>query len=350
MIFIKAFEKDNIKFDGAWVFSNEKRFILLSRLGTSIILDNMLLQQIKNKTISDELAFKLVSHGIARVDNSPSIERTIAILPKFFIIDLTKRCNLGCIYCFRQIERTDSISKTEIDNICNYIYKYCKKYSINHFTIQPWGGEPLLEFEKVIYIQDFFYKKNMHPKITIETNATLITEDIAKILFDKKIAVGVSIDGDEIIHNFHRPFISNKGSFNEVLKGINNLRKAGFKTFGTISVITNQSIERIGDIIRYMVKELNINNLKFNIVRISSESDLAVTINKIDSFVEELFRTIISLSNEGFQISEGNIVERIYNILVRHERNICKSRGCMGGYKMVSFNRKGDIYPCELTD
>lgn len=350
MIYIEAFKTENIEFDGAWIFSNNERAFLLSRIGTSIILDNILIEQILRKNISDELAFKLVSHGLARVNNSPSPKRTDIVLPKFFIIDLTQRCNLACIYCFRHIKTTASISNSEINSICNYIYKYCEKYSIKQFTIQPWGGEPLLELEKIINIHDFFYKKNMYPKITIETNATLITEDKASILYANKIAVGVSIDGDKIIHDFQRPFISKKGSFNEVLKGIDNLRKAGYKTFGTISVITNKSIERIGDIIRYMIKELNINNLKFNIVRISSESDLAVTINKIEPFIEELFRTVISLTNEGFQVSEGNIVERIYNLLVRHERNICKSKGCMGGYKMVSFNRNGDIFPCELTD
>lgn len=350
-VYIDSFSLKGLQFNGAWMYSNDNTSFLLSPNGTSIMLDASLVAEILTKKITDELGFKLVSHGFASVPSSPSLVNTTSNKPTFFIIDLTQRCNLNCTYCFRDFQqRNSSISINELENICNYISNYCRKYNIKNFYIQPWGGEPLLEFNKILHIQDYFARRNQYPHISIETNATLISEDIAKELYKRHISVGISIDGDQVIHDKQRPYNSQKGSFNDVVRGLINLQKVGFTSFGTISVVTNNSIDNIESIIKYMVKVLKLTNLKFNLVRTSENSNLAVSVNKIDIYVEKLFSTIISLLKDGYIVSEGNIIERIYNLLTRQERNICKSRGCMGGRKMVSFNKKGEIFPCEMID
>lgn len=41
---------------------------------------------------------------------------------------------------------------------------------------------------------------------------------------------------------------------------------------------------------------------------------------------------------------------KLKNLLIRLSGSICKSVGCKGGKQLVSFDKKGNIYPCELTD
>ena len=351
--YIERFHRGSVCFDGAWMFSETEgsTSFLLSRNGTSILLDKLLCDSILQKKMSDELSFKLIAHGIASTPSSLQFQQVDEVKPTFFIIDLTKNCNLHCVYCFRDYQqRGTSVNIEELNKICDYISCYCKKHSIKRFHIQPWGGEPLMELEKIYYIQDFFSARNQYPRISIETNATLITKEIAKVLYKRKISIGISIDGDISIHDMQRPYNTDKGSLLDVLQGIENLKNAGYKSFGTISVVTHRGIDSIESIIDFLVKEAHIYNLKFNIVRTDKDSDLSISIGKIDNFIERLFSKVISLSEAGYPITEGNIIERIYNLLVRRERNICKSRGCMGGRKMVSFDRKGRIFPCEMTD
>lgn len=350
--YIDRFKTSDFLFQGAWAFANEEKVFLVSPYGTTLLIDMPNANKLLRHQPSDALSFQLLAHGFASLPTSQPLLPTNTIKPTFFIIDLTKKCNLHCLYCFRDYnQRNDqTISYEEIDRIVHYIADYCDRQSIRKFHIQPWGGEPLLELKKIGYIQDTFKKRGLSPRISIETNATLLTEEAARFLHERHINVGVSIDGDPSTHNWQRPFTPSKGSFDQVIAGIRNLQKAGFTSFGTISVITNKSINHISKIANYLVKELHIWNLKFNIVRTSEDSPLAVPLEKIDSFVEQLCTTIISLAEEGYPVSEGNMIERIYNLLLRKERNICKSRGCMGGRKMVSFNRSGEIYPCEMTD
>lgn len=74
------------------------------------------------------------------------------------MIDLTTRCNLNCKYCFRDVnnpENYKSISKEMLNEICKYIFDYCTKHEVKKISIQPWGGEPLLEMEKIKWMYDF---------------------------------------------------------------------------------------------------------------------------------------------------------------------------------------------------
>ena len=194
--YIERFQKGDVCFDGAWMFSDTESntSFLLSRNGTSIVLDKFLCESILRKDLSDELSFKLISHGIATTPSSLQFKQVDEIKPTFFIIDLTKNCNLHCIYCFRDYQqRGISVNIEELNKICDYISCYCKAQSIKKFHIQPWGGEPLMELKKIFYIQDFFSTRNQFPRISIETNATLITKEIAKELYKRKISIGISI-------------------------------------------------------------------------------------------------------------------------------------------------------------
>ena len=47
---------------------------------------------------------------------------------------------------------------------------------------------------------------------------------------------------------------------------------------------------------------------------------------------------------------EQNIAQRLLNLVHRPDNNICNAHGCHGGYRMLSFDSLGKIFPCELSD
>lgn len=60
--------------------------------------------------------------------------------------------------------------------------------------------------------------------IDIETNASLITDEIAKKLFNWEIHIGISMDGTPELHNRQRRMVSGKPSAEVVERGIRNLQ------------------------------------------------------------------------------------------------------------------------------
>lgn len=117
------------------------------------------------------------------------------------ILNLTQRCNLNCRYCF---ETKQSRSKDKIsfmlakDKIRNYLEM---NDEFDNIIIDFFGGEPFLEFPLIQKIVEWIKSKKWKKKFffLIETNGTILSEDIKSWLKENKqfITVGVSFDGSK---------------------------------------------------------------------------------------------------------------------------------------------------------
>ncbi len=352
-----SINNDNkIEFVGGHGFSNHKRHLILNReFGSSILIDHEHYQQLKNKIPTDDLQFKLIQRGFMKVPGSHECQSEESILPKFFIIDLTQACNFRCTYCFRHLEKeSKTISTKVLDSIIDYIADYCGKTNQREIHIQPWGGEPLIAWDKICRIQDRLKGKGITSIITIESNASLITKKLAKEAYQRDIRIGVSIDGLEEIHNLQRRLANGKPSYDKMIQGMMNLREGGYGIrHGIISVFTKNSLPHLEEMLEFFAVELKVDRFKLNIVKdspVMKDKGLCLSNSEIKDFQLRLLKKLIELNKRGYPIIELNVLDKLQNILNRNKSNICISRGCMGGKKMIAFDMDGRIFPCDITD
>lgn len=320
---------------------------------TTLCVDTEYFEMLIRRELSDDFTLLLIQRGFADYLNSRKIScRSESIKPEFFLIDMTKHCNLKCRYCFREdVGDNYRISESMIDKICQELINYWKNNPSFHLSIQPWGGEPLLEYPLILKIRENFKAAGLDPEIVIETNATLITSDIAKGLYKNNIKIGISIDGCDSVQNDQRPYTNGKASFDDVKNGICHLRKAGYNDFGTITVVTRNTINNLKNILQCFTDELGLTSIKFNLMRKNSRNaDLSIAIEEIVDYVVLLLSEMKKLYTKGVRLVEQNISQRMANLLYRPNNNICNSCGCHGGLRMLSISMEGKIYPCELTD
>lgn len=357
--YIEPFDyQDKFYFTGADLFSSKgNNFLLNSCRNACILLDDDCVQALQTQDIPDDLLFKLYQRGFMTGINTIHCVKKPEIRPVFFLINLTDNCNLRCKYCFRQLDKENcrQIDYHTLENICKYILAYCRKYGVRHFTIQFWGGEPLLVMDKIIFVQEFFKKTTFHPKYVMETNGTLIQPWIAHELVKRDIQVGVSIDGSEYFHDLQRPFANGKGSFHQTVLGIKNLKAAGYEKVATNTVITKYNIDDIEQILNYFVKQLELSQVKFSLIKKTEFSPESyqmsdISDSELEQFYDHLISKVIDLNKKGYTIYERNICDKLLNLVSRRNRNICSSSGCMGGYKIISFDTNGNIYPCNTMD
>ena len=257
-------------FIGAYMFSgNGFAFLLNAQNGCSIVLDTALVNEIVSHRISEALAMRLIQRGLISNRNSMPPVVQDSEQPTFFIFDLTQACNFRCVYCFRHLEdKVTTITDYNLDAITSYIIDYCKKYQIKDFCIQPWGGEPLIAFEKIKKMDDAFRAADLHPLISIETNASLITEKLAEEASRRNIRLGISIDGFSEVQNMHRPLMSGDPSFEKMKRGIEIISQFdNLKQYGVVCVLTSLSFPFLGDIIEYFGTELKIKCFKLNLIK-----------------------------------------------------------------------------------
>lgn len=348
----------DFEFFGCDVYSDNNLNFLINRTnGSTLLIKNDILDALKNlntKDLNENLKIKLIQRGFANYKNT-NLDYTkfeTEYKPKHFCIELTQYCNLRCKYCFINFENLnkDSISESMIKKICNYIISYCKRTKMYNISLQAWGGEPLLCFDKIILIKKCFNNSGINAKISVETNGTLINLKVAKAIHENDINIGISLDGYKDIHNYQRTYIDNKPSFSDIIKGIKNLNNIGH-SFGILSVITNYSADVVEEILDFFAKELRCKTVRFNMIH-PSENDvfnMAFDINKAENFSHKLVDKLVLLNEEGYNITESNVKSKLENLLINNMGGFCQAKGCQYGKYQVTFDSQGNIYPCELT-
>ncbi|CAN5892367.1 hypothetical protein BH11BAC7_BH11BAC7_21750 [soil metagenome] len=164
------------------------------------------------------------------------------------LIKVASRCNINCKYCYVYNMGDDNWSRMEkfISNettlaICDS-FKELINYQQKIFSTVLHGGEPfLLGANKLRFLLSNLREVlPLNYPISIQTNGVLITRELLDICSEYKVSVAVSIDGPKEVHNKYRVTHQNEGTYNEVLKGIDELKShpdAQFLNSGLLSVI-----------------------------------------------------------------------------------------------------------------
>jgi uncharacterized protein len=192
---------------------------------------------------------------------------------------LTESCNLRCRYCFIEHKftinhkfnsMTFDMAKLGIDVFIKHLPESLDNGLVDP-TISFYGGEPLLNlsvFEKALeYISTQKQKDKDLPEIflTLNTNGTLISSKIARLLKKYKVSVSLSIDGTQPIHDSARRDRENKGSFKRVIAGLELLREYGIDV-GISCAVAMHNLRDLEDIAVWFMDELEVDVFGFNIL------------------------------------------------------------------------------------
>jgi len=193
---------------------------------------------------------------------------------------LTDRCNFRCSYCFFEKGFTGQASSSDMSKEAAKkaidLYQKNLKKAIEEKLVEPrdasiifYGGEPLLNAKvlkfAVQYISEL-QEKNLLPKellMNINTNGSLLTKDICRLLKKYNIENDISIDGPAEVHNKYRLYPNGKGTFDDVIKGFYLSKKEGVKTCISCT-IGKHDMEKLPEIFRWFTDELKANAVGFN--------------------------------------------------------------------------------------
>ncbi len=172
----------------------------------------------------------------------------------------TTACNLNCTYCYAEggayggpISRLSARNaQSAISNILEY-YRGIR-------SIQFFGGEPLLNpalIENVCqYCEHLVESGRMErlPGFGATSNGTIWNERVADVLKRYRIALNISVDGPQEVHDRSRVDAGGRGTFRRVFRTLQHLREAGipFSVETTYNVFTMRSGYSVWDIIRFL--------------------------------------------------------------------------------------------------
>jgi len=274
---------------------------------------------------------------------------------------LTEDCNSKCRYCYEK-----SLALEEFENSLNDKFEFdfsapCKSEidinKLKEFLLKDsepilifYGGEPLLEIEKIKQIIDSL--KNTSVKFRMQTNAKLLNEVPFKYL-EKIDKILVSIDGNQERTDYNR----GKGTYNTVIKNLQKIRSLGYRGEIIARMTIAQDCHDIYEQVKYLIKNLD---FKFSSIHWQLdvgfyESDFEE--KKIKDFLNQYNNSISKLIDYWInELEKGNFIKiypfiGIINRILRID-DISQNKGlmCGAGHSGYAITTNGKIVACPIMN
>lgn len=253
-----------------------------------------------------------------------------------FNVWITESCNMRCSYCYENGKTDKSVhaSIEMLDEIMKFIWSKVRHMAEDDVVIDIHGGEPLLEFDKVVYFVEHSKRglDGHNVFYNIGTNGTLLDKEKAEWLNVSMNSISVSLDGNDKTHNRNRKYINGNGTYADVIQNIND-SKIDKKKVRIRMTVNSKTVENLSDSVSHIV------DMGFwMIVPAIAYEDECWNKKKLEYLEDELMKVKMKYKNRG------DVMIAMTN------RDEIKRKGlCGGGITKFDILPNGDIYPCSYV-
>jgi len=256
-----------------------------------------------------------------------------------FYISLTHNCQFRCDYCYAGRKYQKSISKETILNAIALLLKT----PMQKLNFGLFGGEPLMEWELLQFatyeMERESQKRGIELVKTVTTNGVLLNKERVAWLREHNFYVVVSIDGNEQMHNTHRLYATDMGTFQDVKNGILELQKVYAEgEYSVMSVVTPQNIQYLNASVSYLYEEMGLTYLRL------AQNYYGEWGDEIEQY-REIYHELGNYMIERYRQGEAIIIDIIDSKIRAKVESSCS--GCNFGEMKIAIAPSGTIYPCE---
>lgn len=175
---------------------------------------------------------------------------------KTLVLTVTDACNLGCLYCYCDMEKqrrngrdndrrsggmTPTMAKEAVD------FLIARSGELEEVVLVFFGGEPLLNFplirETAAYAKQQAEKSGKRVRFSITTNGTLLTDEIIRFFQEERMSVTVSMDGHPEAHDRYRRFPDGSPSYRIIRPKVGRLlqNRGALPVVARVTLVSNPS-------------------------------------------------------------------------------------------------------------
>ena len=283
--------------------------------------------------------YALVEDDDALVDilHHQSMSRLYSKKTMVLTIAPTQSCNFACTYCFEKWRQSGALSNRNEDAIINYIKHLKQEDGLESVNLTWYGGEPLLQYKRVISlarrIDELGLKINENLLIT---NGYFFTPEVVEKLVEAKISeIQITLDGFRETHDIRRPLINGKGTFDTIIKNLDDYYNSRFRGAFAIAIrvnIDNRNYKSFMEIYRWLNDRYKSKKLiVYPGIVVLDETDCNASTCLSRNAVTDIFLDLFT--------KYGVVTEELYPDDVNME---CMTRS---PYSML-IGSQGEIYKC----
>ncbi|MCK4827807.1 radical SAM protein, partial [bacterium] len=263
----------------------------------------------------------------------------------YVVFSITTRCNFNCSYCsakkFSMKEESVKLDRGK------KILEKLVDFGLPYTQIVFHGGEPLIEFKILSKLIEFIRESLGDSKaitLGIQTNLSLLTEEMAQFFKTYDVSIGFSLDGDFRANQATRKSKDSEKTFNSIMQGIEILRKYQ-KRLGCICVISEHNIDSMDRIMDFFA------SLRLESVILNQATPLGVEAEYIATHgvsADDFFQTLISLWERQRTNGWPKIqpIETLVDLIHKKTNIGHQCYPCSAGWSIISVDPSGNVYPC----
>jgi uncharacterized protein len=259
---------------------------------------------------------------------------------KMLILSLTGQCNFTCKYCYAHehpaeaMEAATGIAAVELAAADG-----------QPFVLQFSGGEPLLNFPAMREIIRHVRENGVPAIMQVQTNASLMTREMAAVLKAGQVGIGISLDGRPEMNDRLRCLPDGQGTCRQILKGAGALAAVGIET-GITCVVTNENAGQLAGIVEMAYYLGNVRRIGFDLLRAQGRGSELVPppSEAVWQGVKEAFQLADRLGKDTGKPMLFSQVERVANLAKGHMQGFSHCHAMNG--EAVFVDAQGNLYAC----
>lgn len=231
---------------------------------------------------------------------------------QILVLQSTGFCNINCSYCYlpgRNIKK--AMSAEVLSAVSDQII--ASDYWADDSLVLWHAGEPTALgtdwYETAYNILEQSDSQNIRSQF--QTNGILVDDKWLDFFDHRNCMIGLSIDGPRQLHDLYRVDRRGRPTFDNVIRAARQFKSRGLP-FSTISVVTEKSLSRVGEIFDFFT-ELRPERVAFSIEEAEgSNAQSSLYNDTLTHRVEEFF---YQLAMRNFASSEPLRIREIESVL-----------------------------------
>lgn len=261
-------------------------------------------------------------------------------------LNMSNLCNMACDYCYIDPTQKEQMSWPIARKTLILFFDLQKQFDQKHCQIRFFGGEALLNWS--VIKQVFEYVKKLKSKIKVEyilnTNGSIVTDDIARQLALNKVNISVSLDGLQKVHDTFRTFKSGRGSFSTINKNLETLISSNCNV-SISATIGDHNYNNLKDLITYIADKNNKYNasISLSLQNMCMESKQSLDTVPTKEKAKIIKDAVLYAMKTGVDVSFGMLMFPLTALLgLKTLGAYCNA---VSGEEICIYPN-GDIFPC----
>lgn len=254
-----------------------------------------------------------------------------------------------------------------------YIQQLLESHRTPEVSVAWQGGEPTLMgldfFKRTIDLVDQYKKPNQQINYTIQTNGTQLDDDWAAFFKQHNYLVGLSVDGPRELHDTYRVNKGGEGSFDQVMRGWEVLKKHQVEV-NILCTVHAANQDHPLEVYRFFRDELGAQFIQFiAIVERATKDSLPIAnegwserpggerplyiqdghlVTERSVGPEQYGRFLIDIFEEWVRRDVGSVFVQLFDVTLGSwvgQHNLCIFAPTCGNALALEHN--GDLYSCD---